>query len=196
VIDQGEIVTFSNTDPYLPHGVASDYGFGGRSAFDTPVIGRGQTRLVRGAPFLSSGGSPYTFRDPAHPGMTAQLFVTAAGAPLPLDSAPPTAQVKIRSGRVGGIARSRKLRLAVRVSEAVDLVAKAKLGRVRLGRVERTYVSPVRRVIGLPLDTTRPLRARGPVRIRVTVKLRDVAGILGTVTASRLLGGATPPGKR
>jgi hypothetical protein len=193
-VDQGEIVTFENTDPFLTHGLASDYSFGGRSAFDAPILSKGQTRLVRGAPFLSSAGSPYTFRDPAHPGMTSTLVVSTAGAPLPLDAVAPVAQVKVRSRGVGGIARTGRLRLAVRVSEAADVVAKARVGRALL-RGERTFVAPSRRVMALELASRGRLPASG-ARARVTVKLSDVAGNPGTVTVSRRLSGEAPRGKR
>jgi hypothetical protein len=196
VIDQGEIVVFDNTDPYLRHGVASDLAIGGRPAFEAPVIGRGQARLVRGAPFLPFSRNPYVFRDPAHPGMTANLFVTAAGAPLPPDAVAPFGKVKIQSGGVGGLMRSGKLRLVLRTSEAADVVLKAFVGGARLARSERTYLSPGSRGFGLPLSSTRALPSRGPARVRVTMKLTDVAGNPGTVRASRLLAGAAPRGKR
>jgi hypothetical protein len=196
VIDQGEIVTFENTDPFLRHGVASDLTVGGKRAFEAAVIGRGQARLVRGAPFLPHATDPYVFRDPAHPGMTANLFVTSAGAPLPPDVVAPFGKVKIRSGGVGGLMRSGKLRLVIGTSEATDVILKATIGRAVLGRSERTYLTPGRRGFGLTLNSLGPLPSRGPARVRVTLRLSDVAGNPGEVKASRLLASAVPRGKK
>ena len=78
-IDQGEIVTFGNRDKFLSHGLVSDSG----GLFGASVITWGQVRLLRGAPFLTTGS--YSFHCPIHQGMTAVLNVTAAGAPKPMD---------------------------------------------------------------------------------------------------------------
>ena len=119
-IAQGELVTFTNRDPGLDHGLVSDSTAGGRPLFEAPVLARGQTHLVRGVPFLGHAGSPYSFRDPAHPTMTATLVVSASGSPLPPDPSPPTAAVKAKRPNKG----RGPLRLRLTVSEPVDAVIK------------------------------------------------------------------------
>ena len=135
-IDRGELVTFGNRDTFLAHGVVSDAG----SLFSAPVISKGQVRLLRGAPFLTTGS--YPFHCPIHPGMTSVLNVTAAGSPLPADAIAPSAQLKIKTASLGRLAGKRRLRVVVNPSEAVDAVVKASAEGVALARVERTYVSP------------------------------------------------------
>jgi hypothetical protein len=191
VVDQGEIVTFENRDPFLHHGLSSDATVGSAPLFSAPVLSRGQGRLVRGAPFLSGSGTPYRFRDPAHPGMTAVLVVGPAGVPLPSDVTPPAAGVRIRSGGLGRVSRSGVLRLLLQPSEPVDATVVAKLGGRRLGRAERTYVAPGRYGLRLTIATGR-LRGRASAKLRVVVGLADVAGNLATARAARRLSGGAP----
>jgi len=191
VIDQGEIVTFGNRDRFLSHGIASDTA----SLFSAPVIGRGQTRLVRGAPFLATGG-PYPFHCPIHPGMTSSLSVTAGGAPLPADATPPGAVIKVKTGNLGKLLKKRKLRLTVNPSEAADAVVKAGAGGAKLGRAERTYVRAGARAITIAVsgEAAREIaatRAQGrPVAVKVKVSLSDVAGNAAVVKGSRSLAGS------
>jgi hypothetical protein len=190
VIDQGEIVVFENRDPFLLHGLVSDEAPHGVPLFSAPVLSRGQSRLVRGAPFLSGSGGSFAFRDPAYPGMTAELVVGPGGAPLPPDLVPPSAGVKIRAPRLDKLARSGVLRVVLAPSEAVDaaLVVKAR-GR-RLGRAERTYVAAGRYGLRLKL-AKRPLRRRSSTRLRVVLQLTDAAGNLTITKATRRLTGGS-----
>lgn len=197
-IDQGEIVTFGNRDKFLAHGVVADSG----SLFSAPVIGTGQVRLLRGAPFLTAAGSPYAFHCPIHPGMTSALNVTAAGAPLPADATAPGARLKIKTASLARLTRKRKLRIVVTPSEAVDAVVKASAEGVDLGRLERTYVTPGRRAISIKVarPAARALakaaaKAAGP-RLRLRVTLSDVAGNSRAVKGSRALGGAAGKKKK
>ncbi len=197
-IDEGEIVTFGNQDKFLAHGVVSDTG----GLFSAPVITRGQVRLLRGAPFLTSTGSPYTFHCPIHPGMTSALNVTSAGAPLPADATAPTALLKIKTASLARLAGKRKLRIVVSPSEAVDVVVKASAEGVELGRIERTYVTTGRRAISLNVERSAAnavaraaAKAREP-RLRLRVTLSDVAGNARAVKASRKLQVPRPKKKK
>ena len=167
-IAQGELVTFTNRDPGLDHGLVSDSTAGGRPLFEAPVLARGQTRLVRGVPFLGHAGSPYSFRDPAHPTMTATLVVSASGSPLPPDPSPPTAAVKAKRPNKG----RGPLRLRLTVSEPVDAVIKVRARSSLLARLARTYVIAGRKSVSVPLAA----RARPT---KVVVELTDVAGNQG-----------------
>jgi hypothetical protein len=189
-IDQGELVTFGNSDSFLAHGIASDTS----GLFSAPVIGPGQVRLLRGAPFLTTGG-PYPFHCPVHAGMTAELNVSASGAPLPPDATPPTATIKVKSASALKLAAKRKLRIVVNPSEAVDAVIKAGAGGALLGRIERTWVASGARAltIGVSREAAKAMRddaAQGSVPLRVKITLSDVAGNSTTVKRSRALAGA------
>jgi len=188
-IDQGEIVTFANTDAFLAHGLVSDTGTG--ALFSSPVIGTGRTRLLRGAPFLTAAGSPYAFHCPIHPGMTSVLNVGPGGELLPTDDAPPAAGLKIKTGSAAKLVRKRKLRLVLTPSEAVDVIVGASVKGAALGSAERTYVTPGRRVVTLKLSRAAAsavsrLRA-GAARVKVKLTLADVAGNVTVVKAGRRL---------
>ena len=170
-IAQGELVTFTNRDPGLGHGLVSDAAAGGRPLFEAPVLARGQTRLVRGVPFLGQAGSPYSFRDPAHPTMTATLVVSSSGSPLPPDPSPPTATVRSKRLNKGG----GPLRLRLTVSEPVDAVIKVRARSRLLARLERTFLIGGRKSVSVPLAA----RARPA---KVAVELTDVAGNQGTAS--------------
>lgn len=183
-IDQGEIVTFSNRDPFLAHGIASDDG-----SVAAPVIGRGQVRLLRSAPYLTAAGSPYLFHCPLHPGMTSELVVTASGSPLPADSTAPASSVAVKTGGVAALRKGR-LRIALTPSEPVDAVITAKIGGVSAGRLERTYVAAGRRSVTMsisPRALKLARRAVKPLKVSAKVALSDAAGNPGGSRAARKL---------
>jgi hypothetical protein len=196
VIDQGELVMFGNRDKFLSHGLQSDAA----GLFSASVIAKGQTRLLRGAPYLTAGA--YTFHCPIHPPMTSRLTVTAAGSPLPPDATRPGAAVKIKTGALGKLVRRKRLKLAVTVSEAADVSIAAGAAGVSIGRAERTYVAAAGRTINLTLGgaAARSIAARaarkGQVAIRVKVTLTDAAGNAAVVKRARRLGAPRPAGKK
>jgi hypothetical protein len=195
VIDQGEIVTFGNRDKFLRHGLDSDTA----GVLTAPVIERGQTRLVRGAPFLTAG--TYPFHCPIHPSMTSRLTVTAGGSPLPADSVRPGALVKIKTGALGKLLGKKRLRVTVATSEAADAVVSGGAAGVAIGRAERTYVTAGRRSFTLPLDgrAARSIAAKartGQVAIKVKVTLTDAAGNVAVVKRARKLGAPRPAAKK
>jgi plastocyanin len=183
-VDQGDLVTFVNHDPFLSHSVVADLEQGGEPVFEAPVIGWNQMRLLYRAPFLTTG--TYPFSDPAYPGMTSRLVVTSNGSPLPADSTPPTAGVKVRTAALSTLTRRRRLSLTVNPIEPVDVAIVARGAGVLLGRAHRTYPVPGLRSIILKISRTRArglanraadLRANGKRTLRVTVSasLTDVA---------------------
>lgn len=188
-IDEGEIVTFANTDRFLPHGLVSDTGTG--ALFSAPVIGDGRLRLLRGAPFLTAADSPYGFHCPIHPGMKAVLNVNPEGTPLPTDLTPPASILKIKAGSAAKLARKRKLRVVLNPSEAVDAVITAGVKGTSLGSAERTYIEAGRRVVVVKLSRTAARavsRLRGAAaKVKVKVTLSDVAGTVAVIKAARRL---------
>jgi hypothetical protein len=193
-IDQGEIVTFANHDKFLTHGIVSDAGAG--SLFGAPLIGRGQMRLLRGAPYLTAAGSPYAFHCPVHLGMTSVLNVTTAGSPLPPDRTRPGGRVKVKTASVRRLTRKHSLQVIVTPSEPVDAVITASAAGAVLGRVERTYVGVGRKAVALAVSdaaASAVARLGGTVTLRVKVTLSDLAGNSGRIKASRRLAGAAKP---
>jgi len=191
-IDQGELVTFFNRDPFAVHSIAS----AGPASFGASPAGYRQKRLVRGAPFLPAGG-PYPFRDPAYPAMTSALTVSTAGTPLPPDATPPTVAVRILTRSLSALARTRKLRVRVWPSEPVDTIVKAVGPGGVLARSEQTYLAagPKRATLTISKPVAKRLRALErrarlrPVRfrLRVAARVSDVAGLAGKAFAARSL---------
>jgi hypothetical protein len=195
VIDQGELVVFGNRDRFLSHGLASD----SVGLFSAPVIERGQTRLVRGAPYLTTG--TYNFHCPIHPPMVSMLTVASSGSPLPADAVRPGATVKIKTGALGKLVGKKKLRLAVSASEAADVSIAAAAGGVTIGRAERTYLAAARRTFTLRLTgaAARSIAARartGQITIKVKVTVTDAAGNAAVVKQARALGAPRPAAKK
>ena len=201
-IDQGEIVTFANRDPYAAHGVNSDDEAGGSPLFSAPVLAPKHVSLLRGAPFLTTG--TYNFHCPVHPEMTSTLEVTASGTPLPPDSTPPTAVLKVRTGRIAGLLKKRRLRFSVNPAEIADLSIVARAGGVLVGELERTYLSLGRRgiVVKVPRQTVAAIRERIAelkakhrrfLKVVVSASLTDVAGNAAVSRGLRRLRIPLPP---
>jgi hypothetical protein len=195
-IDQGELVAFANRDPFLSHGLVSDGPAAGERLFEAPVIAPKRTRLLRGAPFLSTG--TYPFHCPVHADMTATLEVNAAGTPLPPDATPPAAGVKLRTARLAPLVKRRVVRLSVNPSEATDMTLVVGAGGVGLRRIERTFLVPGARVLRLKLSRkaaralkrrVAELRPRGAKRIKLVARasLTDVAGNPAASRGSRAI---------
>ena len=206
-IDQGEIVVFTNRDPFLAHGVVSDDAPGGEPIFEAPVVPKGNTRLLRGAPFLATGS--YNFHCPVHPKMVARLDVNANGAPLPPDATAPSAGVRVKRTSVARLLRRRKLRLTTTPAEIADASFTARAGGVALASARRIYLTtdPIRLVLRISRaaaadlrERVAELRAQGRRRLplRVSAALVDVAGNAATSGGGlslRLPGGRARPAR-
>jgi plastocyanin len=195
-IDQGEIVVFRNRDPFLAHGVISDESPGGEPLFEARVAPPRHSRLVRGAPFLTT--DTYQFHCPIHPGMVATLEVTANGQPLPPDSTAPTAALRVDTRRLGALLNRRQLRLTVEPSEAEDVAIEVRAAGMVIASPERTYVTPGPRtlLVRIRRGAAKRLRARvenlrergrRSLRLVASATLTDVAGNGGSASAARRL---------
>src|SRR3954469_6572001 len=89
-IDQGEKLTFKNTDAVSPgkHNVTSNAKNGDKPLFASETIPNGQEANVDGAQQLKTGS--YDFICTVHPFMQATLKVTDKGTPLPPPGSPPS----------------------------------------------------------------------------------------------------------
>jgi plastocyanin len=195
-VDQGEIVVFRNRDPFLAHGVLSDESAGGEPRFEAPVAPPRHSRLVRGAPFLTT--DTYQFHCPIHPGMVATLEVTANGEPLPPDSTAPTTALRVDTRRLGALLNRRRLRLTVDPSEAQDVAIDVRAAGLAVASPGLTYVTPgprtllvrIRRPAAKRLrERVAKLRERGrrSLRLVASATLADVAGNAGSAAAARRL---------
>jgi hypothetical protein len=200
-IDQGELVTFANRDPFLSHGLVSDDPPAGE--FAAPVIAPRKTRLVQGAPFLPMGS--YPFHCPVHSDMTATLEVNGSGEPLPPDGTPPVAGVKLQTAWLASLVKRRLVRLSVNPSEATDLTLVVRAAGLVLRRIERTYLTPGVRALSLRVSRKAAralgrravaLRRRGRKRIRLVADafLTDIAGNAAASSGSRAI--RLPPRRR
>ena len=204
-IDQGEVVVFANRDPFLAHGVVSDASVGSKPLFEAPVIRKNGTRLLRGAPFLSTGS--YQFHCPVHPEMISRLDVNASGAPLPPDSTAPTAGVRVKRVPLARLIRRRKLIVRVNPAEISDAAINARAGGVLLGSARRTFLTTGRRKLVLKVSRraarqlkrrARKLRARGrrALKLRARAALVDLAGNAATSRGGLTLRLPAPPRRR
>jgi len=113
-IDQGEKVTFRNTDLAGHDVVSTEAGDDGKPLFRSELVSPGSSGPVAGTEYLVTG--TYPFFCSIHPGMEATLEVTSAGTPLPRPQ--PGVTVKVVSRDLQKVVKRGKLKLAVRSAKA------------------------------------------------------------------------------
>ena len=124
-IDQGEKVTFNNSD-IAGHDVTAHHrGPDGKPLFRSDLISPGGSGPVRGTEYLTTG--TYDFVCTVHPGMEAKLQVTSEGTPVPRPQ--PGVTVKVVSRDLQRVVDSGKLKLKVKSAKAsLTVGARAKAG--------------------------------------------------------------------
>lgn len=195
-IDQGQSITFQNSDKTALHDVTSDAnGSDGNAIFESETIEGGKTAPVKGVEFLTTGD--YKFHCSVHPFMEATLHVTANGtpkprtpdnpAPSPTDTTPPRASVKILDTRISGVLEHRGLRIRVTTDEPARFKLTATSGktRVALGTISSKGARTSK------LDLTRAgkklLFRASTVKLKLTAKVNDAADNKSTASASKTL---------
>jgi plastocyanin len=203
-MDQGEPLTFRNTDAVSPgpHNVtASDRGTDGRPLFASTSVPGGREVPVEGAQQLVTGS--YGFFCTVHPFMQATLTVTDQGSPVPPpgEAPPPAADTQAPSVSVGlhrttlrSAMRSRRFHAAITSDEPASLWLRLTArhgGRtIQLGTTTAEYREPGRRMaiqIRARRAGLRALRRARRVRMTLAVEARDAAGNLTNVTARRTI---------
>ena len=180
-MDQGERLTFRNTDVAGHDVTARDPGPDNKPLFATPIIGAGESAFVEGSQYLTPGA--YPFLCSIHPQMTGTLTVTGAGTPVPrpapgtpavADTTRPVTSARVSSRRLRVVRRARAIVATVKVDEAATVTLRAvsrprvggPLVTVARGRVKltaagsrRVTMTPHRR---RPARRSRPQAPRGP----------------------------------
>ena len=165
-IDQGEKVTFRNSDVAGHDVTAHHRGPDGKPLFRSDLIPPGGSGPVRGTEYLTTG--TYDFVCTVHPGMDAKLEVTSNGTPVPRPE--PGIGIKVVSKDLQRVVDSGKVKLRVFSAKAsVTVGARAKAGRksIALGSKKVTFEEDGTKRVALKLSDS----ARKALRKRKSAKL-------------------------
>lgn len=193
-IDQGELLTFRNTDAASHNVTARERGSDGRPLFASRTITNGRTAEVEGVRFLTTGS--YAFLCTIHPTMTGTLNVSTAGTPLPRpapDTRAPEVSAVVRRSTLARVSRSGRLAVNVVLDEAASLTLRATARvagrRIRLGRRAGVRLGEGRGHVAVRLSRRARQSLAGARRAVVTVDVRavDEAGNASTDRARRTL---------
>ena len=195
-IDQGQSVTFQNSDRSAIHDVTSDQnGSDGQALFKSDTIDPGKTAPVNGVEFLTTGD--YKFHCSVHPFMTGTLHVTANGtpkprtpdnpAPNPTDTTPPDARVTILDSRISGVLEHRGLRVRVKTDEPARFRLTTTSGktRVALGTISSKGTRTAK--LSLTKKGKQLLFKASKVKLKLTARVNDAADNKSTASATKTL---------
>lgn len=196
-IDQGETVTFRNSDPTgAPHDVTAT----GRDGDDKPLfasatITNGRSAPVAGVEFLTTGDYPFVCS--VHPSMMGTLHVTAEGtpkprtpenpAPSPADTTPPEATVKILDSRVAAVLDHRGLRVRLATNEPARFRLAAMAGKTKVAAGEVTTKGRRTTKLALTKKGRALLKKGGPIKLKLSARVNDAADNRSSATAARTL---------
>lgn len=207
-IDQGEKVTFKNSDTVSPgnHDVTADAaGPDGKTPiFRSATIDDGQEAPVEGVQQLKPG--TYSFHCSVHTFMQAKLTVNPAkGAPpstepappqsaQPADTEKPKVSAKLRATTLRAVAQRRRMVATITANELVNLhlvlTARVRGRTVTLGQLTTTDGAPRRKVdftVRLTAAGRRALRGARRLPVALAVHATDQAGNVTTTRTTRRL---------
>ena len=195
-IDQGQSITFQNSDQTAFHDVTSDQtGGGGVALFQSDTIEGGKTAPVKGVEFLTTGD--YGFHCSVHPFMKGTIHVTANGtpkprtpdnpAPSPNDTTPPDGTVSILDSRISGVLEHRGLRVRLKTDEPARFKLTATSGKTKVAL--GTFTTKGQRTVKLTLTKggKKLLFKASAARLKLTAKVNDAAENLSTASTVRTL---------
>jgi plastocyanin len=195
-IDQGQAVTFQNSDRSALHDVTSDQNASdGKSLFKSETIEGGKTAPVNGVEFLTTGD--YKFHCSLHPFMTGTLHVTANGtpkprtpdnpAPNPADTTPPDATVTILDSRISKVLEHRGLRVRLNTDETARFKLTATSGKTKVAL--GTFSSKGKRTVKMSLTKSgkKLLFRASTVKLKLTARVNDAADNKSTASATKTL---------
>jgi plastocyanin len=195
-IDQGQSVTFQNSDQTAFHDVTSDQnGSDGKALFSSETIEGGKTSPVAGVEFLTTGD--YAFHCSVHTFMTGTLHVTANGtpkprtpenpAPNPADTEPPDASITILDSRISGVLEHRGLRIRVKASEPARFKLLAKSGKTKVALGTITSKGTRTAKLDLTKSGKKLLFHASTVKLKLTAAVNDAADNKSTASAAKTL---------
>jgi plastocyanin len=197
-IDQGQVVTFQNSDPTgVFHDVTSDQnGPRGTAMFQSATIERSKTAPVKGVEFLKTGD--YGFHCSVHPFMKGTLHVSAAGTPKTptpdnpwpgsTDTKPPVASVAIRDSRISGVLEHEGVRVRLKANEPARFNLTASSGKTTIAAGIVTVKGATRRAkLALTRKGKQLLFMANSVRLRLSAKVNDAGDNRSGATATRRL---------
>jgi plastocyanin len=196
-IDQGEALTFQNSDRTALHDVTSDKnGSDGKPLFATDTIEGGKTAPVKGVEFLTTGD--YAFHCSVHTFMTGTVHVTANGAPKPptpdnpapnpADTTPPTATATILDSSISKVLKRGTLLVRLTTDEPSRFKLTAKSGKTTVA-TGSVVVKGTKRdaAIGLTKAGKKLLKQAKAATVKLSAQVNDAANNKSAATASRKL---------
>lgn len=196
-IDQGQTITFQNSDQTAIHDVTSDQtGSDGKALFESDTTEPGETAPVKRVEFLTTGD--YAFHCSVHPFMKGMLHVTANGTPKqhtpdnpgpsPNDKVPPDASLAILDSRISGVLFHRGVRLRLKTDEPARFKLTAGSGKTRIALGTFVVKTKKRNVkISLTKKGKHLLFRANSVKLKLTAKVNDAADNRATASATRVL---------
>lgn len=140
-IDQGERLTFRNTDVNSHDVTADQPGEVNGFLFQSELVGNGESSFVEGSQHLTTGR--YTFACSIHPEMKGTITVTTAGTPVPRgggeggDTTTPVVQIDAPAkARASKLRRTRRLKVTVTSSEGASAELTARVGTRQVGKAK------------------------------------------------------------
>jgi plastocyanin len=188
-IDQGERLTFRNTDIVM-HDVVSDAaGSVNGHLFASDTVGNGSSSFVEGSQYLTTGS--YTFFCSVHPEqMKGTLTVTSAGTPAPRPGsggeAPPpplAATLAKRSAKAKDLRRGKKLKADIGTNSAATLDFYVLFRNKKVGHVRQEFTTAGTRRVAVAIKKSVRRKLRRGTRLDLQVNATHDASA-ATATAS------------
>ena len=191
-IDQGQSITFQNSDRTAMHDVTSDKS----GLFKSDTIENGKTAPVNGVEFLTTGD--YGYHCSVHPFMTGTIHVTANGTPKPrtpdnpapnaTDTTPPDATVLILDSRISGVLAQRGLKVRLLSDEPARFKLTATSGKTKVA-LGTFVIKGTKRTAKLDLTKSgkKLLFKASTVKLKLTAKVNDAADNRSSAAATRTL---------
>jgi plastocyanin len=194
-IDQGERVTFMNTDTADHDVLARDKGGDGKPLFRSELVGAGRTVPVVGTEYLTTGS--FSFFCSLHPQMEGTLKVSSAGTPVPRPGSggggggggAPSLGLRVLDLRLARIQRQQALPVRVQTDEGAAVRITARRGRTTLAKGTVKLSAAGSRTVRLKLTPAgrRVVRQSSKVRVSISARAEDADGNATTKKAAATL---------
>src|SRR4051794_9320922 len=195
-IDQGEKLTFRNTDIVM-HDVVSDAkGDVNGHLFASDTIGGGSTSFVEGSQSLTTG--TYGFYCSVHPDqMKGTLTVSSAGTPAPRPGTggtpPPAAEplqaaVTAQSTKASRLRSGRKLKASIGTNKASTLDLTVSFRGARVGHAKETFTTAGSRTVAMTIKKSVRRKLHKGSKLKLTLVASDESGTPQKTTTTVKLG--------